>query len=83
MQPAKLHPDVTPCNMILFAVSQQSRHIAIACVDNTVRMVYYNNMQLKYTIKVKYDVISEIYFTKNENYIIVAGNTSKITFISH
>jgi hypothetical protein len=57
--------------------------MALACVDNHVQVVYYVNMQTKFKIKVNYDQIHDLYFTKNENYIYVVGNTKEITFISN
>jgi len=69
--------------MTMMQMGQQSRHMALACVDNHIRAVYYVNMQLKYKIKINYDVITDLYFTKNENYIIAVGNSRDITFISN
>ena len=83
MEQTTRHPDVTQSAMHVMQMGQQSRHMALGCADNCVQVVYYVNMQTKYKIKVNYNQIHDLYFTKNENYIYVVGNTKEITFISH
>lgn len=79
----KNHADVSSSAVHLIEMGQQSRHMALGCHDNVVRVVYYPNMQLKYQIKVNYQEIMAMYFTPNENYIIVVGDSNLVTFVSH
>ena len=77
------YPNVCPSPIINMQFAHHSRHMALGCLDGTMYSVYYANMNEYYRIKTNFNIIHDIYFTKNDNYIVTVGDSDEIVFISN